>query len=361
MTEDCNLRCTYCYVPHVAKTMTIETIDQSIKFLEEELLSRDENFSFDLFGGEPTLAFEECKALIGHIEKLKEKYPKKNFNCMIFTNCTNFDHEKLKYLKTKEFIRYNFSLDGHSVANSCRMFPDGSNSFQAVVDNVKLFKEYYPKSNIVFKSMVSPQNVRHMADTAEKMMEIGYPRISFSLVRDDVWSDENIAEYERQLKRLATFYHDNIDKGAWYDILNLAILDKDANKVNRGYCSAGKNMYAITPEGDIYPCQRFYNNRSPYRLGNIWEGLDKNNRWANVFKRYTLFNFVGCTKCDTFKFNCTGTCIAAQYEASGNLFQPIESICKIIKINNKVAHKLYHKLKDNEHYKKVLDIRKYGG
>ena len=67
LTEQCNLRCTYCYEQHGTKRMTLEVAKAGVDLLFK---TKHNNVSVTFFGGEPTL---EWKLIIEIVEYIKEK------------------------------------------------------------------------------------------------------------------------------------------------------------------------------------------------------------------------------------------------------------------------------------------------
>lgn len=364
MTEACNLRCKYCYVEKNNQKMSKEVLDAFVIFLFKELDKNNENVNIDLFGGEPLLAWDEVKYLITKIKNSPEKYSKR-IHLTLFSNATLFTREILEFIRDSELsISYNFSLDGNKECNnSSRIYADGSGTWDDILKGIELYKDVYGLNKNYFPStkfMVAPSNVKYMSDVTKDMVARGVKRIGMSPVRDDVWDEDSLKEYKTKLYDIANFYIENIDKGLWFNTFAIPVLDDTTNKLR--YCSAGVKMIGIAPNGDIYPCQRFYNNRSPYKLGNVFDGIEENNKWNILFKNYTSKNILGCSKCTAIGWNkCTGYCVAALYEANKNIFLPIKNVCEVLKIDYEVAKYVYDILKDNPNYQKTLNRDYYGG
>lgn len=366
-TEACNLACTYCYVhdDKSAGVMSKEVVDKTIEMARNHLSKKEyKTVSIDIFGGEPMLVWDRIsKYIFDEALKLEREFPGQ-VHCPVFTNATLLTQEIVDYVEESGFSRLNFSLDGCKEAQDItRIYKDGTGTFDIVMEKMKLMEKHRNKDRLVFKSVISPDNVDYMRQTAEELLELGYKRISFGLARDDIWSPEDIKRYKISLKELADFFIHNINKGVSYDILMIPILDKDYNKHDSAYCSAGSSFYAISPKGDIYPCQRFFNNGSPYKLGDVFNGIDEKSPFTILFKNYNLSNLVGCNKCEQFKkFNCSyGSCIAANYESSKNIFKPIQSVCELNKITKKMSEEVYKELKGHPLYERMLNPDKYGG
>lgn len=126
-TQDCNLKCWYCYENHIPNThMNQETANRIAKYVEKMI----DNNSFDdifitFFGGEPFTNFEEVTyPLLMRIKETVED-ARKNFSCFFVTNASLIDEgiiSKLKFIKPHLQI----TLDGDKVHHDkIRIWKDG--------------------------------------------------------------------------------------------------------------------------------------------------------------------------------------------------------------------------------------------
>ena len=102
LTNQCNLRCKYCFV---SKTMSMDTYKKAIKDYKD--VTRNVTF----FGGEPLLCFERIKEIVDYNEKnhIDVSY---NLN----TNALLLEGEVLDYCLEKGML-LNVSLDGTKESN----------------------------------------------------------------------------------------------------------------------------------------------------------------------------------------------------------------------------------------------------
>lgn len=102
-TQDCNLKCWYCYENHIPNThMNKETASKIINYINKEIEKNSfDSFFITLFGGEPFTDFNSITyPLLSKIKTLIEKAGK-CFSCFFVTNASLIDEEiinKLKYL-----------------------------------------------------------------------------------------------------------------------------------------------------------------------------------------------------------------------------------------------------------------------
>jgi len=363
LTEQCNLACKYCYVKDNPKMMSIETFRLLIKQAELKILDNF-NVNIDLFGGEPLLLWKngDLKLMIEAVVELEKKYPRR-VRAIIFTNSVLLDYDILNFTRPLGCIHYNFSMDGCKEAHDFgRIHHDGSGSFEEVNEGIRKYCEVYgvDRTHISTKSMIAPSNLHFVMKNVKYLLSIGVTKIDMALVREAIWTDEDVIKYEEVIRELANWYADNIDLGLWCDLFAIPLLDFTYQ--SRTFCGAGVRQWGISPDGDIYPCQRFYNNRSPFKMGDLEKGLYIKSSWSIFFQNYSAKNFNGCSTCDTFKdYNCLGQCVASMWEDSGTKFKCISNVCKLHKINYKVARELEAKLKGNPNWEKTIDPASYGG
>lgn len=363
ITENCNFACKYCYVKEHRGSMTIETLNKVVDYVEG-FIKQGKFVAFDLFGGEPLLEFDTLirPICLQRLDDLYSKYPG-DFIATIFTNGSLLTEEILNFTKVRKYINYNFSLDGNKhIHDKTRVYHDGSGTYNDVERGIKLYSKVYgiPREYITAKTIISPYNYKDMLNIVKYFVEdIGLKRIDLTYDRSNVWNGL-VDSYKNELMKVAEYYIQNINKGLFFDIFSIPIIDYNIHKGT--YCSCGKNQWGIAPNGDIYPCQRFYNNNSHYKFGNVFTGIDKNNQFYKLFKYYNIDNITMCKKCDYFNnSNCFGQCPAACYEANKSILIPIPNVCGIIKATYDVSMHVYNKLKDNPIYLKTLNLDNYSG
>ena len=97
VTEDCNMRCRYCFVQHTPARMTLTTATKALYFLlaqRDHKSSRNPNITF--FGGEPTL---EWDSLIVPIVKRGRELTENKISYNITSNGILLNRERLEFMK----------------------------------------------------------------------------------------------------------------------------------------------------------------------------------------------------------------------------------------------------------------------
>lgn len=158
VTEDCNLRCKYCYVTHKTKgkRLDIETAKKFIDYiLTTEQIVKPEAVVLDFIGGEPLLEAELIEEICDYfkIRAYEEGVSWYwNYRINISTNGINYDDEKVQRLikKNEDKISIGITIDGTKEKHDLqRVFPDGSGSYNAVYRNIKLWLQQFPGSTKV--------------------------------------------------------------------------------------------------------------------------------------------------------------------------------------------------------------------
>lgn len=201
LTEECNLQCTYCYVKDHPLKMSFEVIDESLKWIEQDLIPKltpeDDHILLNLFGGEALLALEETKYIIKKLNLLELKFPG-IIKCTIFSNGTLITDDILDFVEPyKHFVHFNFSLDGCKEAHDkCRVDHAGNGSFDKAMQGIKKYVERYGSDRLSIRSMISPDNTPYLLQSAEFMRQEGINRFGLALIRDNIWTDKDLVIYE---------------------------------------------------------------------------------------------------------------------------------------------------------------------
>ena len=137
VTEDCNLRCKYCYITHKSKgkVLSLETAKKFIDYvLTAKRFHRCRAVILDFIGGEPLLEAELISDICDYfkIRAYEEQLPWYwNYRINISTNGVNYSDQKVQELikKNEGKISIGITIDGTKEKHDLqRVFPDGSGS-----------------------------------------------------------------------------------------------------------------------------------------------------------------------------------------------------------------------------------------
>ena len=91
-------------------------------------------------------------------------------------------------------------------------------------------------------------------------------------------------------------------------------------------CGAGHEYFAITADGDIYPCHQFVG-REQYKLGTLETGVIKP-ELVQKFRHTHVMTKPECSECWA-RFFCSGGCHANADLINGDITKPYAYGCKL--------------------------------
>ena len=353
--HDCNLRCRYCFADEGAyhakrEFMSLETARRAIDFLIEQSGSR-RILETDFFGGEPLMNFDVVKQTVRYAKEQAAKRGKK-FLFTLTTNGLLLKDDVAEFLN-REMENVVLSLDGRKeVHDAVRKTANGKGSFDLVIENLKNFvrirgnKSYYVRGTFTAKNLDFSKDVLFLADS-------GFDSISLEPVVTDI---PDLAITKQDLSRVCDEYDTLCDKSHEYEAkgkgfnffhFNVDLEGGPCLSKRVSACGAGNEYFSVVPNGDIYPCHQFAGDPD-FRMGNVYEGkLDEAIRAK--FKKSCLFTRKKCENCFA-KFICSGGCSANNYHFNGDIDEPYDITCEMMKKRTENAmHILAERKRRNAH------------
>ena len=375
VTEDCNLRCSYCY--QINKSHNRMKFDTAKKFIDL-LLSDDksinsylnrENTDFiilDFIGGEPLLEIDLIDKIVDYFIKrcIELNHPwVRGYMISIGNNGTlYFDPRVQNFLKKHpNRISLNITVDGNKLLHdSCRIFPDGSGSYDLASAAAKDWLKRKGMSGRSTKLTIAPENVMYLKDAILNMIDLGFNYINENCVYEDVWNDPKYPKIlYSQLKEIADYLLENDLEGK----INLRILDPRSYSPqdifeNRNWCGGDGSMIAVDVDGGLYNCIRYMksslgNDRAPLIIGTVDEGIGTTEEYRNN---------INCMKCITRRSQSTdqcyfcpinkgcGYCSAYNYQLYGTPNKRTTTTCEMHKASSLASAYYWNKvlIKHNE-------------
>lgn len=334
--HDCNLRCRYCFADEGAyhsrrEFMSLETAKKAIDFLIENSGNR-RILETDFFGGEPLLNFDVVKETVYYAKEQAAKRGKK----FLFTLTTNglLLKDDIADFLNREMENVVLSLDGRKeVHDAVRKTANGKGSFDLVIENLKNFvkirgdKHYYVRGTFTAKNLDFSKDVLFLADN-------GFDSISMEPVVTDIpdlaITKEMLPRIGQEYDALCDAYLEYMAKGKGFNFFHFNVdLEGGPCLAKRvSACGAGNEYFSVVPNGDIYPCHQFAGDPA-FRMGSVYEGkLDEKIR--SKFRDSCLFTRKKCENCFA-KFICSGGCNANNYHFNGDINEPYEITCEMMK------------------------------
>ena len=336
VAHDCNLRCGYCFAGAGdfggdRGLMSEEVGRKAVDFIIANSGSR-QHCEIDFFGGEPLLNMKTVRAVTAYVRE-RERATGKIFKLTLTTNAVLLSDEVIRFLN-EENISLVLSLDGRREVHD-RMRPrfDGKGSFDAAVEAIRKVVDLRGGQNYYVRGTYTGYNPDFAADVLA-MADLGFTQLSVEPVvakdADYEITEEQLPEIRRQYELLAGAYLERRAAGQGFDFFhfNLDIHHGPCLAKRLSGCGAGHEYYAVTPEGDLYPCHQFVG-REKYRLGNVFDGVT-NRELPQVFRQAHVLNKPECRECWA-RFYCSGGCHANAELFNGSLQQPYKIGCELQK------------------------------
>ena len=290
VTDACNLRCTYCYQINKGEHyLDFETAKKYVDILlagENPYINFENSrgITFEFIGGEPFMAIDLVDKITEYIlnKMIKENHP------WLFRSRFSFSSNGTLYFQPKvqeyikkyaPFISIGFSIDGNKeLHDSCRIFPDGSGSYDIAVAAAKDYmKRYNEKLNT--KMTLAPENVAYTSAAIQNLIDIGYTNVFCNCVYEEGWQTEHATTLYYQLKDLADYlFESNL-----HDDIFISIFDEESfyhkeDSDDQNWCGGTGDMIAVDYKGDIFPCLRYMESSlgtdaKPLIIGTVDGGL----------------------------------------------------------------------------------------
>lgn len=341
VTEECNLRCKYCYMTekNSFNRMSFDVAKKAVDFFLSQP-PEEETVIWDFIGGEPTLEMELIDKISDYIKQQMFFRDHPWFNDYMF----NIGSNGLLYrsapvqdylAKNAGHVAIAITIDGTKEKHDLmRIKPNGSGSYDEVLESVRLWQQQYPGAST--KVTFSSDDLKYLKDSIIHLWNIGLDRIPANVVFEDVWKEGDAALFETQLKSLADYIIEN----RLYFTKSVRFFDPTvgfplgSRHKQMGFCGTGK-MVAVDSSGNLYPCVRFLDfcipNKPPLMTGNIDCGYNEVNRRAFKELSIELLNDGECESCPVASgcFSCSGCNYS--YANENTIFQRTRFHCAMQK------------------------------
>ena len=326
LTTSCNLKCDYCYMgdcsnySQMDKKLFLRILDQ--------IKSLTSSFAIYLHGGEPCLRVDLIERLRAWLE---DNNLQNSVKIMLQTNGSLINNNLIRLIKEMN-INVGVSIDGITPeSNKARVFPNNSPTVNVVLNTIDQLLENDVKIGIF--SVITSYNASHMLELIQYFTERGVrsfvinPLVLWGRASESkesmITQDQMYHMYIKIIEWLISFNSINGDNPAlernlhwWFQGLK----GKKGYMCNCSPCGAGTQTISISPEGNVFICDQFYNDND-FFIGNITKkNLHQiiNAAQPAIHSFRNVFNISQCKKCE-WRYVCCGGCSASSYYYSGNM------------------------------------------
>ena len=301
VTQNCNLRCSYCVYSendyssqrsHSEKMMSFETAKKAIDFFfMHSIDTKMPNISF--YGGEPFLNLELIKQSVDYAEKVFEG---RKLTFTTTSNGTLLTDDLIDYLAENKF-NLMISLDGpKEIHNQNRVFATNKQgSYDTVIKNIRKLWERQPDfaQRVSISMVLNPENSYEEINSLFSDKYIRKMKCNHSIVEKDDeivhWSDEylNGSLYNQFLGFLLATKQLSKDAVKRTTIDEIEDMQNDIQKIRYGVlgdvtapggpCIPGKMRLFIDYKGNFFPCERVNEMSACMHMGSLDKGFDMDN------------------------------------------------------------------------------------
>ena len=325
LTDDCNLKCKYCYCGEERKKNSINV--KFVKCAIDDFYKQGNKLFIRFFGnGEPTLEFEKIKEIYEYTIKLD-----KEATFEIQTNGV-FNEEIAKWIGQHIDIVW-ISYDGTTDVNDFYRATFNNKSVSNIVEkNIKYLNEKVKELGV--RATIGKKNLYKQKEIIDKMQEMRVKHIYSDLMFADVnnklyYEDEiNPSEYAKEFLKARKYAE---EKQIYYGSFFTINFDEKTNIS----CRACIPMPHLTVDGYVSCCDMGYADGKLQELiyGKYDEKNNKiiydNDKIKNIQAR-TVDNLKQCKDCE-IKYYCAGGCIGEAINENGTIFSIKEKNCEAIK------------------------------
>jgi radical SAM protein with 4Fe4S-binding SPASM domain len=306
LTRACNLKCRHCYAEAGAKQEKEASAEEMIDALKR--LRTAGVWSLNITGGEPLLNPKIFDIL---------DFAYKNFRTVLLTNGYALDEEVAQKLSKYKEMAVQVSIDG-SDAKTHDYIRGVDGSFDKVVRATEMLSK--SGIRVIVAMAVTNFNIDQMGDTIKLSLEKGAVRFRPSPIvpsgraKGLHWelSKENMEKFKAMVKE----YYEKYKGKILVDPGDTIITEEQRNAIeSMKNCGAGYRLAAISPNGDVRPCQGMPN--EVFCQGNIYKQSIEE-VFGSKMSRF-LYDIQApkkgtCGNCE-YTQNC-GSCIALAYSVA---------------------------------------------
>lgn len=311
-TNDCNLRCVYCYETPDAKYMDDLTEKKILKFINRKL-RYCKQLRFNWFGGEVLL----CKERVLRMSKEIDKMCKENKVSMLGAMSTNaylLDIDTFKTLISSRIREYQICVDGmQEQHNKTRPHYKNQDSFQRIFNNLlNIQKLLSTNFSIGIRCNITPDLEPYLEEYFQMLAHYfkGDERFYIALQAVRNWGGNRISSSmipEEESKLYLKWYKRAAELG-------LISIEASSFAPFVGYCEANsRNGYAINYDGSIHKCSIAMYNSDYADVGTIGNIQNSGREVINEAKlaKWLVSNTAvreECKQCVLFPYCMGGHC-----------------------------------------------------
>lgn len=335
LTNQCNLKCSYCFESHNSCHMSLETAKQIAQFLSNNCTGH-QIAHITFFGGEPMLYFD--KTIVPLVEWIQETNLPITYS--MTTNGTLLNKENLSFLKDYN-IRFMLSFDGVAQDNN-RIMKSKKSSYNTILNSWNDIQANQLCSMV--RSTVTKDTLSSLYNNIKLMEQLQVKNYHVLPNLWEEWTEQDLAVLQSQLQLYEEYIIENFEENKlpllfsdyghsfWRIAATTSVSDRRSNFqcLPENRCGMGvKGSCSIDTHGDIYGCHHItpLTRDSEWYLGNVYDGVDQI-RIENLISLYDRKQ-IGNSDCISCPLDniCDGGCTSTNLMVTGDLNKVPKTYC----------------------------------
>ncbi len=314
VTDKCNLRCSYCYLPHVREDMSLEAGRAVIgSVFQSAVLHGYREVKLKYAGGEPLLNFPLILELNALAASLADQYDI-SLDSVILSNGTLLTAEIAIAMRSAG-IRLMISLDGlGEIHNIHRPYAGGHGSFEDVSRGISIALDFGLVPDISIT--ISSKAVAGLSDLLGWVLEQDLP-FSLNFYRENLFSlpnaDLNMVDDQVITGMLAAYkvIEANLPRRSLY----ASLIDRaNLSSPHLRTCGVGQNYLVFDQNGQVAKCQMAIH--TPVTNVHAADPLALIRADTAGIQNLSVTEKEGCKTCE-WKHWCAGGCPLETHRATG--------------------------------------------
>lgn len=341
VTDNCNLRCSYCFINNnMPKNyhydfMPFSVAKKGIDMFFVNLAKNPPEYSsltktIFFYGGEPLLNFKIIKQSIEYIEsayKNEVRTMGEKFRLSIVTNGTIINEEIAKFIGAHNNLDIAISIDGpKNIHDKKRRDMDNKGTFAKAIRGLEILQNVGNKKDISISSTVDEHNINNLPLLLELHKKYNFASINLNPLTDTARNtiskkymrkvSEKMIEYF-MLAREIGVYEDRIMRKA------KSFIDK---RIHTYDCQALGAQLVCAPDGQLGICHEGIGTKQ-FFFDKVSKNFDfHNNSIIKEWKQRTPLNMPQCFDCPAIGI-CGGGCAYGSWLRNGSIWSVDDRFC----------------------------------
>jgi His-Xaa-Ser system radical SAM maturase HxsB len=350
VTLRCDHSCHYCQVSRQtsdksAFDMTPEVAEKSIDLM---MRSPARRITMELQGGEPLLAFDVIRKMVGSAKK-KASSREKELDIVVTTNLANATDEMLKYFRD-ENVKISTSLDGPAEIHNANRPRPGNDSYQLAIEKIGRARQILGVGRVAALMTTTQLSLEHPIEIIDEYVKQGFHSIFLRPISPYGFAIKSKKKTGYPLAQFLSFYRTGLEhiiaiNKRGYDLSEVyakIILTKILTPYGTGFvdlqspAGAGLSVLVYNYDGDVYATDESRMlaemDDHTFRLGNVHQNtyseIFTGAPFLNIFGASANQSLAGCSDC-AFQTYC-GSDPIFNHATQGDVYghRPTSEFCQ---------------------------------